>query len=895
MKTTRNSQRERGMTLVEILVAVAILAIAMVVALSIYDLSRKSYKKGENVSEQQQAVRIAFDQLVSDLRMTGFNYNPDGNVTRPDEQFEAAFDTAVVIRADFDAEDPVASLTPESTLGGTTFLAVSTGNDEIYAYALAKPDGSSADTLSFQADVQNAPRDGVVETVNIPNVAMVHDDPPYTLYRISLNNDVGTWGGAGFFTRTPLIDNVYSMSFRYYNKAGLQANTAFDLTSIAEDIGGVDGGAAQDTRKELRRVGLELVGMTPEPDLAWVDEADIYAATRRHRKFALAGDITPRNMGMVGVQDISSDVTPPSQPGTPSPVPGHCGGLWVSWAANPAAQQVAYYRLSIGTTSGNYTDTRTSPTTSVYVGALADATTYYLSLQAVDASGNQSIRSAETSVTTSNLNTPEAPLNLTTSTDLNGAVRLSWDQVTDNTASQPAADPYAPNIRDLAGYRVYRGAPSGIGAATMIADESVVQNRTTPDFTDVNVVNCRSFHYWVTAVDTCGRESGASAKSAGNGTSVLAPMAPTNLQAFFAMAAVRITWDEVDSDINENPIFIDTYNLYRSPLVPVGGDDGDDVTLPALATFTYVGSVSEATHYRDTIYVPDGYTVYYYVIAVDDCGNASAPSDVVNPDCAFVGDVVFRSPGDNTPVAGVVPIVVGATHSAVDYENLTLEFIHEVSGAVDTVTLDEPGPEWRYEWLANPPGPYTIIATITNDEGCAKSETIHVAAGTDVGCCLSPPTPDLNPIVLECVGGHKVECASVEYEIINNNCLTAVAIEELIIDWQDVATQSPHLTGVFFDSSPIWNVSPPSWFPAVQTFSDPKPSIDVSRNTSNPVTVRYTYDANMSARIKGTWYQNTLTTSFGYRLLDADGLETAITGTCGPSTGMFNNMIVDRP
>ena len=139
MNKNQNRIRERGMTLVEILVAVAILAIAMIVILTIYDLSRKSYKKGENVSEQQQSVRIAFDQLVADLRMTGFNYNPDGNSARPDEQFEATYDTAVVIRADFDNEDPVASLTPESTLGGTTFLAVSTGNDEIYSYVLAKP------------------------------------------------------------------------------------------------------------------------------------------------------------------------------------------------------------------------------------------------------------------------------------------------------------------------------------------------------------------------------------------------------------------------------------------------------------------------------------------------------------------------------------------------------------------------------------------------------------------------------------------------------------------------------------------------------------------------------------------------------------------------------------
>ena len=301
-KKARNSKR--GLSIAEVLVALAVMVIAGAIALLLYDASTKSFKKGENLSEQQQAVRIAFDRLTSDLRLTGFNYNPDGAKNRPDEQFEAAFDTAIVIRADFDIEDPVASQNPEIALAGGAFLSVSTGNDEILAYVLAKPDGSSPHTLAFQADVQEAQRDGGVEIIGIPNVALVHDDPPYTLYRITLNNDAGTWGSKGFIVRTPLVENIRSMSFRYYDQTGNQINNTFDLTTIGDDIGGSDAPGIKRQRSIIRRVGIDLVGLTRNPDVTWMDPDDTNLATQRYRKFQLAGDVTPRNIGMVGTRDL---------------------------------------------------------------------------------------------------------------------------------------------------------------------------------------------------------------------------------------------------------------------------------------------------------------------------------------------------------------------------------------------------------------------------------------------------------------------------------------------------------------------------------------------------------------------------------------------------------------
>ena len=135
---------QRGMSMVEVLVALAILVVASVIALALYDASRKSFKRGENVTEQQQAVRIAFDKLNADLRMAGFNSNPDGVESRPDEQIEAAYDTAVVIRADYDAEDPANSSSPETALAtGSPFRVVTTGN------FVEKVDLSRVDEIGF--------------------------------------------------------------------------------------------------------------------------------------------------------------------------------------------------------------------------------------------------------------------------------------------------------------------------------------------------------------------------------------------------------------------------------------------------------------------------------------------------------------------------------------------------------------------------------------------------------------------------------------------------------------------------------------------------------------------------------------------------------------------------
>lgn len=77
-RTFSSIQRQRGYTLIEILVAVAIFATVMIVALLLYDQSNRVFKQANESAEMQQNTRVAFEKVVSDLRMAGFDYKRAG-------------------------------------------------------------------------------------------------------------------------------------------------------------------------------------------------------------------------------------------------------------------------------------------------------------------------------------------------------------------------------------------------------------------------------------------------------------------------------------------------------------------------------------------------------------------------------------------------------------------------------------------------------------------------------------------------------------------------------------------------------------------------------------------------------------------------------------------------
>src|SRR5438874_7586754 len=78
MSPRKHLSRQRGFSLAEVLVATAILVIVLVGILTLYDRANRVFKAGNEAAEMQQNVRIAYERMVSDVRMAGFDYKRGG-------------------------------------------------------------------------------------------------------------------------------------------------------------------------------------------------------------------------------------------------------------------------------------------------------------------------------------------------------------------------------------------------------------------------------------------------------------------------------------------------------------------------------------------------------------------------------------------------------------------------------------------------------------------------------------------------------------------------------------------------------------------------------------------------------------------------------------------------
>jgi hypothetical protein len=703
--------------LAEALVAIAVLVLAGTVALVLYDGARQSFKIGDNLTEQQQAVRIAFDEMTRELRQAGLNADPDGDRRRPDEPIELAADTAIVFRADFDAGDPIRAAQPEAGLArpaeGARFLTVSTGNDEIVAYALAN--AASDESLRFDVDVLPPVRDGVVETVELAGLALSHSAPPYTLYRITLDE-------SGEGVRTPVIDNLRALRFTYLDGAG----------KLLAPAGGADdpAGLGRGARGRIRRIGVELEGLTRDPLPGREDPEDPLPGPDgrgQYRKFTIAGDVTPRNLGLFGARDLDATATPPSVPPPPALYPGHCNGLWIEWSPNPPQDEVARYEVRYGTGSSDLTGLAFSIAPGLYLDGLLDGTLYHVTVEAVDDSGNLSGPSPASQAITVNTNRPARPQHLRASggaAALEGEILLAWTGVTENVdqpgLDEPLEDPIWPELRDFLAYRIFRGGAPDYEPGR----ENLLALQTPAIYHDRAIVPCRTYYYRVAARDRCGEDGPASAAAAGVSGSSVAPAAPGQVQAHWSgspwNSPIEVRWDRVTQDADGNTIYIDSYEVQKA-------------LEPPPLSFATVAQVRGEERWRD----PDGLSggggrAHYRVLAHDDCVNESVPSESATAECSFDGEVRIPQPEDYASFDDDdrwLAIQVEVHEGSASYAGLVLSVIDTVSG--ETVVAESwPGPPpWLYEWEAGElaAGGYRIRAVVEQaDNGCEQSASRFV-------------------------------------------------------------------------------------------------------------------------------------------------------------------------
>src|SRR5688572_1080989 len=78
MKAQSNRIRERGFTLTEVMVATAVMIIVFVGILMLYDRANTVFKSSNESADMQQNLRVAYDRVLADVRMAGFDYKRGG-------------------------------------------------------------------------------------------------------------------------------------------------------------------------------------------------------------------------------------------------------------------------------------------------------------------------------------------------------------------------------------------------------------------------------------------------------------------------------------------------------------------------------------------------------------------------------------------------------------------------------------------------------------------------------------------------------------------------------------------------------------------------------------------------------------------------------------------------
>ncbi|WP_157519421.1 fibronectin type III domain-containing protein [Modestobacter sp. Leaf380] len=266
------------------------------------------------------------------------------------------------------------------------------------------------------------------------------------------------------------------------------------------------------------------------------------------------------------VSATPTDLTPPAVPTGLTAVRGD-GRVTLSWTA-ATEPDLAFYRVL---RDGVEVATRTTP---AHVdGGLTNDTVYRYALVAVDTHGNRSAASAPpVAATPTDLTAPAVPTGLT-ATRGDGRVDLTW---TANT--EP----------DLAGYRVHR---DGVLLTTVAAPAT--------SLADVGLTNDTTYRYTITAVDTHGNASPASAPAvSATPTDLTPPAPPTGLTAGRGDGRVTLSWAAAtEPDLA-------SYRVLR---------DGVEVATVTTPAFVDAGLTNDTTH-------------RYSLVAVDTHGNRSAAS-----------------------------------------------------------------------------------------------------------------------------------------------------------------------------------------------------------------------------------------------------------------------------
>ena len=282
-----------------------------------------------------------------------------------------------------------------------------------------------------------------------------------------------------------------------------------------------------------------------------------------------------------------ASATPAAKPGAPAGLTATPGDSQVtlSWAA-PASDggaPINDYNVYQGTSPGSETGAPVggSPVTatSTTVTGLANGTTYYFNVAAVNGIG-QGPASAEVSAVPVTRPDPATGL---TATPGDSQVTLSW--------AAPASDGGAP----ISDYNVYQGTSPGSETGAPVGGSPV----TTTSTTVTGLANGTTYYFNVAAVNGVGQGPASAEVSA---TPAAMPGAPVRLAATAGNAQVTLSWTAPTSN---GGLPVTGYHLYAGTTANFSGES-------SVATLT--GTVVTVTG------LANGTTYYFKVAAVNRIG-----------------------------------------------------------------------------------------------------------------------------------------------------------------------------------------------------------------------------------------------------------------------------------
>lgn len=767
---------QRGMSMMEVLVAMLIFTVVFLVALGLYSVANRAYLRTDAATIQQQNVRFAMDRMAETLRDAGANYNTLGSAKEADEQIEGAWESAIFVRGDFNNKR-------EAGLESATFPIVTVGNDEIVGYVLRKPGGDSNNPISLTMKMDfTAPRDATLtgntlageETATVKVAASDlagQTNPPYQLARV-------TFDSSGNPKYEVVAEDVFRLSFSYLNSAGANAVTTYS---------GDDGERA--LRAAVRQIDVNLIGQSSRPDPGYVDPNTYSPAegttTKNLRKLSLTQHIVPPNLGLKGKRHTALPAVTIQPPASITVCTGHAQYFGISWPASTSTG-VTTYKIHVTAPAAGSDPAYVSVPDITVVGLSHDfqqptatVRAYTFSVAATTPQADSVFTSAVTATQSENAKSkPSAPTNVIGAQNSTGeydtvvnwnAVTTNVEAITDSTCISSAGGntpPTAPwNITpiDMSYYEVFRVRSTGSnngGFAVDVTNEVDTQQigslkNATPSgayssggdsrgaFIDHTAAPCTPYFYRVKAVDLNPTKSAASpamtaafsydlqptsiVPDAPGGTLGRASAVTGTTTSSAGNYNVTINWPAVVQTSTGSPAATAHYQVdrYRS----VGGA----AYLPDVSNI----DVYEATTYTDVVPTTVSgvaATYQYYVRALYDCASSrtSLAAGPYTATCTPAGAMTISYPS------------TGSTITRPDSTSFAPTLSLSGSGWTSaTVTITGPSPSttavYAQTITGSPSGSTYTFPTFNMANVATYPDGVYtVSAMASVGACNTP-------------------------------------------------------------------------------------------------------------------------------------------------------------